>query len=634
MLVDGESAVNESKRDALNAQFLSNCEALEAKATQIIRLEQKAQYMASRLTRMMQEVKDPTNPKARLNSLAHLNQKYAQLSPKELQDQISIIERDNVELQKKCDTISRQVAYFKTIRLGPPKVKSAKTSQVFQTKSNPQRNDAKQLARSILDSGRVPQLANRLRATSNILDGNYKQAESYLQNVVSQIGEGLSLTETINLKTQLMGRELKIENLRAQLSRLSQRYKAMLEKETSLIEQYQNETNANANIQKRVDSLIKEKETKQAEAMRSAELELLDEGLLNEITILEDQRSKLINDSNEKQKRLKHEAQEALAALREEVKLIKKNNDAAQAVNKSIQKKANILEEQHEIAKKNRAESEEVYKGLQNDYQTVINLFGKMMESTSADPFESAEFVQYVGMMIDKGWEPEKCKQLYDELEATNKKIQKAEKHINKYQSTVDEVTERIEAKRKQITELQKQLCDLANNLGETTPTGQRPRPKYKAGVKEAKLTEEELADIGEDQTAVVIYFGEFKLAPSFIGKRPSQIFLVADFLDHQSMQTQQVDPKSGMFNETVIFIVKNDFILRAFIDKSSIPVQLCRSREMQITEAGQTELNLTPFLDGCLEFTSSAKIWSSTGKAVGRVTFEAAVIKPIPEDQ
>jgi hypothetical protein len=120
--------------------------------------------------------------------------------------------------------------------------------------------------------------------------------------------------------------------------------------------------------------------------------------------------------------------------------------------------------------------------------------------------------------------------------------------------------------------------------------------------------------------------------SPPVIGKRPSELFLVIDFLENGSIKTAAVDPKSGRFPDALLqFVCKNDFILPTYLLKTAIPVQMCRARNDAVTEIGKSELNLASFVvDRITAFSSSINIWNTAGKIIARINFEVALVKPL----
>ena len=129
-----------------------------------------------------------------------------------------------------------------------------------------------------------------------------------------------------------------------------------------------------------------------------------------------------------------------------------------------------------------------------------------------------------------------------------------------------------------------------------------------------------------------MILFTDFTIGSAYVGKTPSKLFITVDFLNDQSMETISVEPTSGTFNSSLLFILKNDRILYEYLSKAMTPVQLCRIREGSetATAVGSSELNLLPLVDGIEKFSIVISLFSSSGRHVGNVTAEIGVSSPI----
>jgi hypothetical protein len=201
---------------------------------------------------------------------------------------------------------------------------------------------------------------------------------------------------------------------------------------------------------------------------------------------------------------------------------------------------------------------------------------------------------------------------------------------IEAIESSRSELADRISSKMQQSDVLREQLRLQSEKLREP---GEQVRPAkvvYVAGAQNISM--DAVRPIADDRNALIILFRDFEIGASFIGKRPSQVFLVLEFLESESVTTAGVDSKSGWFtNRPLQFVCKNDFILSTYFSKSAIPVQMCRARQDRITEIGKSELNLTPLVtDGITAFSSSINIWNTAGKIVARINFELALLKPL----
>lgn len=625
----------EFSREELEEEFLKNCEILDSRASQIIQLEQKAQYLSSRLSRLTQDIEDPTRARTRFTgSQAPSAFHQSQMTVKELQNQIAAFQHELGQMQVQRDNIQRQIKYFKSLQnFSTFRSKSQRSTVRAQNTSSTRltREDITYAIEDLIQKKTLPQMSNRLNATIAVLSGDYKKAEDELSGLMASIGENVGLFECLDRRKQLRDRESKIAELTNKLEELRQRYNEMLQHQKEQIEQYQSEADQNKQKNQEVINLQKEKETKEMEAAQISELKIVADGLRNEIDLLENQKSKLQSDNNERQIRVQTQVQDVLAQLKLEIQELEDKCKSVRETNESLTRQTEDIEANREEATKRRSEAEEHFKSLQVDYKNVLGTFNKMLEtSEDVDPFEDQRFVAFLTQMAAKQWDPEKVRSVAAEIEELNQRLQKLKDKIAKYEAAEQQTNQVISEKRDEIASLNASLRTLADDLGQNSSEDQREKPQYTEGAEHVKFSEEDKSKIGEGQTAIIINFRDFKLSPSFIGKKPSQIFLVVDFLEHKAMTTKFVDPNSESFDSSIFFVCKNDFILRAYLEKSAVPVQLCRSREDQVFEAGQTELNLMPFLDNCLAFTSTVKIWNETGRAVGKVTFEAALYSPL----
>lgn len=620
----------EYSREDLEDEFLKNCEALDNKATVIIQLEQKAQYLSSRLSRLTQDLKDPAKVQERfLGSQAPSAYKASQVQAKALTNQIAAMEREIGQRKLKRDAIVRHVRYFKSLQNMPSQKPRSVRSRVNPLKASLTKEDVQGAIIDLMDRKVVPQMANRLQAALAILQGNYKAAEPPLSTLMKSIGENVGFYECLERRKQLREREAKIVQLTARLEELKQRYEEMVAHQKEQVGQYQMEAEQNKQRNREIQELQAEKERKEKDTAKTAELRIIAEGLRSEIEVLMSQKEKLQGDNDERQMRVQTQVQDALLKLRAEIKELEDKCAKVRSENEVLEKQLQELEDENAKVTKERTETEDEFRKLQDEYKKVLGTFGRMMELADADPFEDQRFVQFLTQMADKDWTPDNVKDLGSEIEELTERLEKLKEKISKYEATETSLNQNISTKRGEIANLEAELRALADDLGQNSGEG-REKPEYTEGAKHIRWSREQKSKIGEDQTAVCVLFREFKMSPSFIGKTPSQIFLVIDFLEHQSMSTDRVDPNDDMFNSSLFFVCKNDFILRAYLEKSAVPVQLCRARDDQITEAGKTELNLMPFLEGVKSFTSEAQIWNTGGRLVGKVTFEAALYKPL----
>lgn len=596
-----------TKRD-LEEECFKNCEALDSKAAEIIQLEQKLIYLQSRLSRFIKEKNGAAPSKPRATTI--------QLSPQELQDQITSLEQRIIKRQNQCDNLGKQVQYFR-------QMKKLNSPRSF--------DEMVEISNDLFYNRSIPPLINQLRATSAILQNNYSGAEGPLRPMIEKIGQKISLSESFRRKKEIREREAKIEELRSNLIQLQKRYDKMEIYHKQMLEAYQSNAAKNSKKSEKVSELQRRKETKQIESMQTSELEIKAENLQREIFELQKQKQTLIEKNANHQVTLQDEVRSQYQQLQVDVNQIEEECQKIETENRKIEEKYNDTEKDLNLSKKRRDEAERQFRILQKEYKEVNESYSKLMEKTDVDPFNDPKFVEFLSEMTKKNFLPEKVKSMNDKITEIDKKIEQISQSIELSKKENDEITQRIENKRIYVTNLDQQLNAVSSKLN-AIEDGPREKPQFVEGAENAAFADEEIQAAGDDKNAIVIVFRDFQISPSFIGEKPSLIFLVVDFLEHQSLMTTPVDPKSGSFNESICFICQNDFILKEYIEKSSVPFQLCRQREKDVTQVGQSELVLYPFIDpGIKKFTSSAKIWTDEGKAVGKLIFETALLKDLP---
>lgn len=624
----------EYSREELEENFLKNCEQLDKKASQIIQLEQKAQYLSSRLSRLTQDMQSNQKVQERFGgSQAPSAYRQSQITVRELQDQIAVVERDISQRRLKRDAIARQVKYFKSLQNFPVhKTKSRSSSRNVFSPTNLTKEDVQGAIEDLLSKKTLPKMANRLQATISILAGDYQAAEEPLRSLMHSIGENLSLYECLERRKQLFDRDTKIEKLSDKLDELKQRYNEMIAHQKEQIDQYNNEADQNNQKTKEIMDLQQQRETKISEAQKTAEMKIISDGLRSEIELLENQKAKLQGENNDRQIRVQTQVQDVLSKLKAEIETLESKCQDMKDSNSELEATLAGLDDEYSEAKKQRSETEVQFNELQEEYKKVLGTFNTMIETIDTDPFDDSKFVTFLTQMASKGWSPEKIRSITDEYEKLNAKLTKLKDKISQNEQEETEFHKRLGSKREEIYKIESQLKNLANDLNQPTQEVQLIPPQYTLGAEHIKVERSFINQLESDKTAIVFLFREFKLSPSFIGKKPSQIFLSVDFLEQESKTTKMVNPTDPTFDSQIIFIIKNDFILKTYLQRSAVPVLLCRNREDQITEAGKSEIVLLPFLDDVNEFTTSIKLWSSTGKAIGNLTFETKILKPLSQ--
>ena len=598
-----------TKKD-LEDECFKNCEALDSKASEIIQLEQKLIYLKSRLSRFTKEKNGAAPVKSKSTTI--------QLNPKELQDQITSLEQRIIQRQTQCDNLAKQVQYFRQMK----KLNAPKTF-----------DEMVEICNDLFCNRSVPPLINQLRATSAILQNNYSGAEGPLRSMIEKIGQKVSLSESFRRKKDIREREAKIEELRSNLIQLQKRYDKMEVYHKQMYEAYQKNAVKNSKKSEKVSELQRRKETKQIESMQTSELEIKAESIQREIFELQKQKQGLIEKNKHQKIILQNEVRSEYQQLQNDVQQLEIECKRIDKENKKIEEEYKHTQTDLSISKKRRDEAEKKFRSLQKEYKEINEAFNKFMETTEIDPFNDPNFVEFLSAMTQKNYLPERVKNMNDKITKIEKQIKEITQSIENSKKEQDEITQRIESKRIYVSNLDQQISSISSNLkNKTTNDQQIEKPAFTEGAENANFADEEIQAAGDDKNAIVIVFRDFQISPSFIGQKSSQIFLVVDFLEHQSLMTTPVDPRSGSFNESICFVCQNDFILKEYIEKSAVPFQLCRQTEKDVTKTGQSELFLYPFVNpGIKKFTSSTKIWNDEGKTVAKLVFEAAILKDLP---
>jgi hypothetical protein len=254
-----------------------------------------------------------------------------------------------------------------------------------------------------------------------------------------------------------------------------------------------------------------------------------------------------------------------------------------------------------------------------------------MLAAVDGDPFRDDRFVKFISQMIEKEWDPETVRIAVTEYERLSAELAKIRSGVAKHEAIEAEINERITAKRGRITSLERQLRAMAKNLERSASSqSSRQTPDFTSEALHVDFTEEQTTSVGDGETALLVHFGEFHLGDGVIGEEHTELRLVVDFLENLGVTTDPVDSLGGAFNADMLFTCKNDLILRTFIEKSVVPVRLCRSPVETKTEIGKAELCLLPFVQGINKFTSSAHFTTRGGTEVGDVTFEAGLFRPL----
>ena len=521
---------------------------------------------------------------------------------KDLQNRIKLLEEDLIKKQKKRNELLRQVRNFKALTTFSSKQKNS-TSKTGLKSQKSKINIIK-----MLSDYQNKNEDERILISINFLKGDINFENSLL------INENNSYQLLFQRRKLIQDYQNKIVNIQQEIDSLGREYrKLILEQEETLRFQHEsfekkkkleNEFNE---ISKKIK--IKEEEIFQIEDFEQQSIKLNDEiqNINNSINIdqelLTSQEIKEEEEYNSIEKEIEFYNEKCLINNKKIIKLKKKLNES-------------IEEEKSLLNQKNNINNEEIKKEL-----------NKISNNSNIDPLLNNKFQTFLSQMDSKKLSPKdiiiKNKQK-DDLE---KQIKILQTDIENFETKEQNLNMQIQPKKDQISNLENSLKNLANKF-DSQPGFIHQMPEFIDSAPSITFTNEEISLISKDQTAIIILFKDFIFDKTFIGKKTSQIYLVVDFLEHQSNTTNYVDINSGLFNSRLIFICKNDFILSEYLERTSVTVQLCRIRESQTTEAAKTELNLLPFVRGYSQMTQTVGIWNKSNKYVGKITFETAIYR------
>lgn len=619
----------EYSRAELEEEFIRSCECLDEKAEEIIRLEKQETYLAGRLDRLKKDIEDQSKQQVIFDGKeAPIAFRQSQLTVKELQDQIIELERDLGQRQMKRDEVLRQVRYFRSLLNFPGK--RAKGSGNRSKQPTRSRAELSRMLSVLLTYKQPPQMKLRIKAAINILNKNVNEAIGPLRELMEEVGESIPLFDALDRKAQIKEREEKIEELRQKLAALRQRHEEMTHKHQELLQQYKDEAEQNNQQFKEVMELQHEKEAKEAEAAKLSELEIIADGLRNEIRLLEDQKVKLKNDNDARMKRMKEQMTDSLQRLQAELRDLEEHCKALRASNADLDTKRKDLEAQYEEAKRRRSEIEELSQQLQTEFLSLTQYYSKMLSAIDDDPFENPQFMEFLNQMTNKDWKYDTIQTYQESIHTLSERKKQIEEKIAKYEQIQNKLLDLINSKRAIISELEGQLHTLQLELGVAAADAPRNRQEYVEGAPHIVVEMREQVQLAEYETAITILFTDFNFDQDVFQNQRCMIALVVDFFDHASQMTQPVSPADGLFNKSILFKTKNDFQLLEYIKTSSIKVTLVKARGLHHDMVAEGNIDLSIFLNSLQSFTSSIEMKSEDSRVVGHISFEAEIARPL----
>ncbi|OHT10562.1 hypothetical protein TRFO_20049 [Tritrichomonas foetus] len=623
----------EYSRQELEEEFIRCCESLDEKATEILKLEKQAQYLDGRLGRLQQDIEDQSRQQVCFDGKhAPIAYRQSQLTVKELQDQITELETDLAQRQLKRDKVLQEVRYFRSLLNFP-----GKRSKVGTTTNKGKRKTRAELARmlSVLLTNKQipPQMIYRVQTAISILNHNLDDAEQPMRELMECIGESLQLFEMLDKKKQIKEREEKIEQMRAKLAELRQRHDEMTDMHKKLLQQYKDEAEQNNAKYKEVMDLQHEKEAKEAEAAKLNELQIIADGLKNEIQLLEDQKVKLKEDNDERIKKLREQMEEAIKKLKSELADLENHCAALRASNKDLESRVAELERQYADAKERRDEIEEISQKLQAEYMSLRGYFVQMLSQTNDDPFENQRFVDFLNQMGAKDWKFATIRMFQDDIEKLKTRKQLILEKMAKYENFQAKLNDMIASKNELIAALESQLQSLQIENGiMLDQMAVKPKQDYVEGAPHVEFEQEAVINLLEEETAIMISFREFNIIkPQILGPKKCQILLSIDFYEHETQMTRAVSPTDDSFDTSIMFTCKNDFQLRDYVKKSCAKVQFYKIIGFDSNPIGEAIISFAPFLDDKNEFTSTLTFHSPDSNVdFAEVKYEAGIYIPL----
>lgn len=624
----------EYSRQELEEEFIRCCENLDAKATEILKLEKQAQYLEGRLGRLQQDVEDQTRQQVRFDGThAPIAYRQSQLTVKELQDQIILLERELGQHQMKRDKVLQEVRYFRSLLNFPGK--RSKNGATASTGKKKTRAELAKMLSGLLTSNQVPpQMVQRIQAAINILNRNFADAKDHMRELMNLIGESLPLFDMLDKKEEIKKREGQIEIMRQKLAELRERHDKMTEEYQLALQRYKDEAEQNNAKYKEVLDLQQQKEAKEAEAARLAELQIIADGLKNEIQLLEEQKIKLAKDNEDRVKNLREQMEEAIRKLKGELDDLMNHCSSLRASNKNLEEECAKLESQYEEAKDRKLEIEELTQQLQAEYDSLRHYYVSLLSQTNEDPFESQSFRDFLEQMGAHEWKFSTIRQFQDEIDKLKERRKLNFEKLAKYQDLQEKLATMNEDKKKVIADLEEQLRRLQAENGiylQEVETG--PTQQFIEGAPNITFDQDIAIELEEDETAFMMYFKDFTISrPEVLGHKKCDILLSIDFYDHETQNTKLVSPSDNSFDTRILFQTKNDFQLREYIQKSLVKVQLVRVIGITAVSLGQAEFSLRAFLEGKTQSFTSKLNFRSFEQNVdfAEVNFEIGLFIPL----
>lgn len=565
MLSPRSRPVNELTNEELKEVILKNCHSLDKKA----------------------------------HSLAQVKTDQADDPTKDLQNRIKQLEEDLARKQRRRNNLLKQVRGIKAFttansRARPNTVKHrVGTAQTSKNRT--------EVIRLLTDYQQKYQDPN-VDAALMILTGHGSPEQ--IREMVDVEDDSNGFNDLLNRRTQTHKYRQQTDAITSEKDEYDKQIQELVNHQNNLLAEYETQVLNKNQIEAEYDSLYPTYRQKQEEADQARRIEEQIEAVRQEI-------ENIMSNPDENTT--------SLVNMRERDMINRLKSE-----NESLEADVASLEEENKRLKSRVGET-----NLSGPAAIVRRELSKILSDSSQDSFGNSKLEQFLTQMESHGISPKEFVAKSKEKEELEQNIRKIQQEINELETNTEKLQQETKPKLDQISQLEANLKTLANKLGTQATVQEHTMPEFKDGAPSIQFKSSVIKDIGDDQTAIIIYFKNFHFEKSFIGKKPSHIFLVVDFLEHQSINTKAVDINSGVFDDSLTFVCKNDFFLREYIERTSASCQLCRRREDTVTEAAATELNLLPFLKGHHEITQTVPFWNKSDKLVGNITFEAAIYRP-----
>lgn len=616
----------EYTRQELEEEFIRCNEELDDKAKSLLDLEKQAQYLSGRLDRVDQDRADQTKQQVCFNgSQAPIAFRQTQLTVKELQDQIDILQGELAQQQLKRDKVLQEVRYFRSLLNFPGKKSKAGTP------SNGKRKSREVLIRKLTEliAHEVPeQIEYRVRAAISILNDNLLEAKDPMRDLLNSLGERLPLFDMLDKQRKIEELEQRIQELTEKLERLRARHQEMVKKHTENLDRFKQEAKENNEKYKELMDLQQEKEQKEAEAAKVDELRIIEEGLRKEIALLEDQIRKIREENDERVKRLQEQMEQAIKDLTKQLKDLDQHCQNFRQSNREIEDTLASLQRNYEVAIDRQSKIREETQNLKAEYQSLTRSYGYLLSSIDDDPFESPNFIEFLSQMSSKDWKFKTIKQFQDEITSCNARAEKFKRKIDEYKEKENSFKQKIEDENKNIASLEDQLQNLkADHDGLLSMLEVQPEMNT---IDEAPhFTVQPTIRLNDGEVAIMIYFANLEsINMVSVGPKKAKLMFAVDFHDFEPLCSREFEPVEGASIESKLcFTPENNHYLVETLKSYTLKVQLFKIVGFEQTMLGEGNLSLRSFLNKKYQWSGLLEIKSiDSDSVIATVNYEVAL--------